>query len=74
MSYELGLKSDAFEGAEAVVVAARSADKLDDAEKRIQALGTGCRVLKVPTDISDNAQCKRLAERTAAEFGASTSS
>ena len=59
----------AREGAKGVVVAARSADKLDDAEKRIRALSGGCKVLKVPTDISDNAQCKRLAERTTAEFG-----
>jgi NAD(P)-dependent dehydrogenase (short-subunit alcohol dehydrogenase family) len=68
----LGVKlavESAREGAQAVVVAARSPDKLDDAEKRIEALGTGTKVLKVPTDISNDAQCRRLAERAAAEFG-----
>lgn len=59
----------AREGARAVVAAARSAEKLDDAEGRIRALGSGCRVLKMPTDITDAGQCRRLAERTAAEFG-----
>jgi len=59
----------AREGAKGVVVAARSPEKLDDAEQRIKALGANCKVLKVPTDIADNAQCKRLAERTTAEFG-----
>jgi NAD(P)-dependent dehydrogenase (short-subunit alcohol dehydrogenase family) len=59
----------AREGAGGVVVAARSADKLDDAERRIREIAAGCRVLKVPTDIADKAQCKRLAERATAEFG-----
>jgi NAD(P)-dependent dehydrogenase (short-subunit alcohol dehydrogenase family) len=56
-------------GAKGVVVAARSPEKLDDAEQRIKALGAICKVLKVPTDITEAAQCTRLAERTTAEFG-----
>ena len=56
-------------GAKGVVVAARSPEKLDDAEQRIKALGASCKVLKVPTDITEAAQCTRLAERTTAEFG-----
>ena len=68
----LGVKlaiETAREGAKGVVVAARSAEKLDDAEQRIKALGASCKVLKVPTDISDDAQCKRLGERATSEFG-----
>jgi NAD(P)-dependent dehydrogenase (short-subunit alcohol dehydrogenase family) len=56
-------------GARGVMVAARSADKLEDAEARIRALGGSCRVVKVPTDITEAAQCTRLAERCVAEFG-----
>ena len=59
----------AREGARAVVAAARTSEKLDDAEKRIRALGTSCRVLKLPTDITDAAQCRQAAERTVKEFG-----
>jgi NAD(P)-dependent dehydrogenase (short-subunit alcohol dehydrogenase family) len=59
----------AREGARAVVAAARSPEKLDDAERRIRELGSSCRVLKLPTDITDFAQCEALAERTVAEFG-----
>jgi NAD(P)-dependent dehydrogenase (short-subunit alcohol dehydrogenase family) len=59
----------AKEGASAVVLAARTPAKLDTAEAEIQALGLGTRVLKVVTDIADNAQCLALAEATVAEFG-----
>ena len=59
----------AKEGAKAVVLAARTAEKLDIAEQEILDLGLGTAVLKVPTDISDEAQCKNLADRTAAAFG-----
>ncbi len=59
----------AKEGAAAVVLAARTAAKLDTAEQEIEALGLDTRVLKVPTDIADAAQCQRLAEQTVAEFG-----
>ena len=50
----------AREGARAVVLAARTAAKLDDAEQRIRELGVDCEVLKVVTDITDRAQCKEL--------------
>lgn len=59
----------AREGARGVVAAARTAEKLDDAERRIRELGTGCKVVKVPTDITDASQCKRVAERAVAELG-----
>lgn len=59
----------AREGAAGVVLAARSAPKLDDAEERIRALGTGCQVLKVATDIAKPDQCQRLAEQAMARFG-----
>lgn len=59
----------AREGARGVVALARTADKLEDAEQRVRALRPECRVLKVPTDITDPAQCRRAAERTVAEFG-----
>lgn len=59
----------AREGAAAVVLGARSMDKLDDAENRVRALGTACEVLKCPTDITDRASCDRLAATAAERFG-----
>ncbi len=59
----------AAEGASAVVLAARTQAKLDVAEQEIQDLGLGTAVLKMPTDISDQGQCKALADRTVQEFG-----
>ncbi len=59
----------AKEGASAVVLAARTQEKLDIAEQDIHKLGLGTSVLKVPTDISDPAQCLALAEQVAKEFG-----
>jgi NAD(P)-dependent dehydrogenase (short-subunit alcohol dehydrogenase family) len=59
----------AREGAHAVILAARTAAKLDDAEARIRDLGTQCEVLKVVTDINDRSQCKRLADQTIERFG-----
>ena len=59
----------AAEGAAAVVLAARTALKLDAAEQAIEALGLGTRVLKVATDIADQAQCQALAEQTLQSFG-----
>jgi NAD(P)-dependent dehydrogenase (short-subunit alcohol dehydrogenase family) len=59
----------AAEGASAVVLAARTEAKLDVAEQEIQDLGLGTAVLKVPTDISDEGQCKALADRVVQEFG-----
>jgi NAD(P)-dependent dehydrogenase (short-subunit alcohol dehydrogenase family) len=59
----------AKEGAAAVVLAARTAAKLDVAEQEIMDLGLGTKVLKVPTDIANEDQCRTLADRTAEEFG-----
>ncbi len=59
----------AKEGASAVVLAARTALKLDAAERDIQALGLGTKVLKVITDIADQSQCQALADRSLAAFG-----
>ena len=59
----------AAEGAAAVVLAARTASKLEAAEQEINALGLGTKVLKVATDISDQSQCQALADRTAEAFG-----
>jgi NAD(P)-dependent dehydrogenase (short-subunit alcohol dehydrogenase family) len=59
----------AREGAAGVVIAARSADKLDDAERRIAELKTRCAVLKCVTDITDRAQCERLATAAIQQFG-----
>ncbi|TAK51483.1 MAG: SDR family oxidoreductase [Gammaproteobacteria bacterium] len=68
----LGVKlavAAAHEGARGVVVAARTAARLDDAEARIQAARPDCAVLKVPTDITDRAQCRRLAHAAVERFG-----
>ena len=68
----LGIKlaiQAAREGAQAVILGARTAAKLDEAEQRILELGTDCQVLKVVTDITDKAQCKHLANQTIEHFG-----
>jgi len=71
----LGIKlatEAAREGARAVVCAARTPEKLDAAEAAIRELGAiaaDCAVLKVPTDITDIAQCKHLADETVKHFG-----
>jgi NAD(P)-dependent dehydrogenase (short-subunit alcohol dehydrogenase family) len=59
----------ASQGARGVVIATRNAARLDEAEARVKALGVNCRVVKVPTDISDAAQCQRLADTAKKEFG-----
>lgn len=59
----------AREGASAVVLAARTAAKLDDAERRIAQLGADCAVLKVATDITDRAQCRQLVAQAVERFG-----
>jgi len=59
----------AREGAAGVVVAARSADKLEDAEARIRELATDTAVLKCATDITDRAQCERLLSQAMERFG-----
>ncbi|CAE6845068.1 3-oxoacyl-[acyl-carrier-protein] reductase FabG [Paraburkholderia domus] len=67
----LGIKlavEAAREGAHAVVVAARTAAKLDEAEQRIRELGVDCQVLKVTADITDRQQCKHLVEQAIERF------
>ena len=59
----------AREGARAVVIAARTAAKLDDAEARIRALGVDCEVLKLAADITIPSQCTRLVEQAVARHG-----
>jgi NAD(P)-dependent dehydrogenase (short-subunit alcohol dehydrogenase family) len=58
----------AREGASAVAVSARTAEKLDDAEKRMKEANPACKVLKVVTDIRDAASCKRFVEATHKQF------
>jgi NAD(P)-dependent dehydrogenase (short-subunit alcohol dehydrogenase family) len=67
LGVELALLA-AQEGAH-VSICARTASKLDEAEKEIAALGLGTQVLKVVTDISDREQCRNLVERTVERFG-----
>ncbi len=59
----------AREGAAGVVVGARSADKLDDAEKRIHAVNANTKVLKQVCDITDRSQCDALAAAAVKIFG-----
>lgn len=59
----------AREGAAGVVVAARSGDKLEDAEARIKALGGKTRVLRQVCDITKAQDCAALAANTARTFG-----
>ena len=59
----------AKEGASAVVLAARTEARLDEAEREIRDLGLKTRILKIPTDIADREQCQRLADRTVEAFG-----
>ncbi len=50
-----------------VVLAARRAERLEQAAVECRALGG--EALVVPTDVSDESQCKALVEKTIAEFG-----
>ena len=68
----LGVKlavESAREGATGVVVSARTAGKLDDAEKRIREVNAKCSVLKSVTDITDRKQCEALVEAAVKKFG-----
>ncbi len=68
MGVKLAIEA-AREGARAVAIGARTADKLDDAEKLVREVSAGCKVLKLVTDIRDAAQCQRLAQSTQQQFG-----
>jgi NAD(P)-dependent dehydrogenase (short-subunit alcohol dehydrogenase family) len=59
----------AREGAAGVIAAARSAEKLDDAEKRVKAVNPHCRLIKQVTDITDRAQCDALVATAIKTFG-----
>jgi short-subunit dehydrogenase len=50
-----------------VAIAARRAGRLEELASECRAFGT--EVLVVPTDVSDEAQCKALVEKTVAAFG-----
>ncbi len=50
-----------------VAIAARRADRLEQVAAECRALGG--EALVVPTDVSDEAQCKMLVEKTVAAFG-----
>ncbi len=50
-----------------VVIAARRAEYLGEVVSELEAVGA--RALAIPTDTGDVAQCRRLIERTVAEFG-----
>jgi short-subunit dehydrogenase len=50
-----------------VTIAARRAERLEDVAKECRALGS--QVLVVPTDVSDEMQCKALVEKTVKSFG-----
>lgn len=60
-------KLAAVEGA-TLVVAARTASKLDETELQIAALGLNTSVLKVVTDISSPEQCANLVAKTIATY------
>ncbi|MCY1343925.1 Glucose 1-dehydrogenase 2 [compost metagenome] len=53
----------------AVVLAARTPVMLDQAEQAIRDAGYATPVLKVPTDIAQAEQCRKLAELTIEHFG-----
>ncbi|HEY9036526.1 MAG TPA: SDR family oxidoreductase [Pseudomonadales bacterium] len=59
----------AQEGAAGLAICARTASKLDEAEAAIRAAGLKTPVLKVPTDVSDRAQCDALVAQTVEQFG-----
>jgi NAD(P)-dependent dehydrogenase (short-subunit alcohol dehydrogenase family) len=60
-------RAAAREGAAAVLLAARQAQYLEKTAAELR--GSGARALPVPTDITDAAQCERLAETALRELG-----
>lgn len=68
----LGIKlalEAARQGARALAIGARSAERLEQARARILALGHGCQVLCVPTDITDSEACVQFAKAAVETFG-----
>jgi NAD(P)-dependent dehydrogenase (short-subunit alcohol dehydrogenase family) len=60
-------RAAAREGASAVVLAARRKAYLEEVASELRA--AGAQALVVPTDITDQAQCERLAETVLRELG-----
>ena len=58
----------AQEGAQ-LAIGARTPAKLETAASVIADLGLGAKVLQIPTDIQDRAQCKRMVDQTIATYG-----
>ncbi len=52
-----------------LAIAARTASKLDDSEAELRSLGLDNEIIKVPTDISDKAQCQNLVDKTVEAYG-----
>ncbi len=67
LGHELALEA-AKQGAK-LAICARTATKLDEAEKEIREAGLDTPVLKVPTDIADTAQCDNLVAKTIEAYG-----
>jgi NAD(P)-dependent dehydrogenase (short-subunit alcohol dehydrogenase family) len=59
----------AAEGARGVVVSARRAEGLDEAERAVAETGARCAVLKQVNDIRDASSCDRLVSATVERFG-----
>lgn len=59
----------ASEGARGVVVSARRASGLEEAEDAIRATGAPCEVLRCVNDIREEASCQRLVAETVERFG-----
>ena len=62
----------AREGARGVAISARTAEKLDDAEKRMKEANGACKVLKVVTDIRTPRSASALPRLPTKSSGAST--
>ena len=59
----------AREGAAGLIIGARTAEKLDDAEARIHAVNPACCVLKQVTDITRREHCEAMAAAALKTFG-----
>jgi NAD(P)-dependent dehydrogenase (short-subunit alcohol dehydrogenase family) len=56
-------------GAAGLIIGARSADKLDDAEQRVREVNPGCTVVKHKTDITNRDDCAAFADAGVKKFG-----
>jgi NAD(P)-dependent dehydrogenase (short-subunit alcohol dehydrogenase family) len=68
----LGIKlavEAAREGSRGVVIGARTAARLDEAEELARQANPSCRIVKVVTDIREAPQCRRIADTARREFG-----